>query len=115
MTENSGDNPIASQLFALGSAFAVPFVQKLAGQPTGKLTTQTVNQDRLAEVADHSRLNGSGPSDPNMMLASAPTSLQGFINGGTTAAVATVSKIPQEIWIFGALGMLLFFIWKNRH
>jgi hypothetical protein len=88
MADNNSD--YVGQIFNLANAFAVPFAQKIAGSGgTSEKTAQQRANDSLQEIANNARLNGSGPNDPNLALASAPTSLFDFINGKSAGSVKT--------------------------
>lgn len=110
-------NQYVAGLFNLANTFATPFAQNLAKDLTSNQTAQQTANANLKETIDYSRLNGSGPNDPNLAAGSAPRSLFDFINGraaGNTSTNSVGNSAFQWVVIVGLIGLGVFILLKNR-
>ena len=106
---------LVGKLFDLANTWSVPLVSQLANKKSGS-GTQIADKSVVNEVANNSRLNGSGPADPSASVMSSPTTLQSFISGNTMGnAVAKASNSPMMFYGFIGLGIaVLYFVFKRK-
>lgn len=106
-TESTQQNQLVSGLFNLGTALAVPFVQKLAGS---RVEPSRAEQAMLAERINYASLNGSGPNDPKE-AARAPQGTLDFITGMNASTSDVKPDGSNKLWLaIAALGAVLVFL-----
>jgi hypothetical protein len=115
LKENKMETDYVGQLFNLANAFATPFAQKLAGDPSGTKTAEKTASANLRETIDNSRLNGSGPNDTSLATQQAPTSLFDFINGVTrTGDAKPQGNMMMAAIIVLGVAAIAFILFRRR-
>jgi hypothetical protein len=89
-------NPVVSKLFDLANTWSVPLQSRLSKSPKSKAVKQHADKAVVMQSATHARLNGSGPSDPTLAVATAPTTIQGFIAGSGPPGGKSIGTPPPE-------------------